>query len=411
MNKIQQEPNPELEPSIEELSDIELDITHAGPPQSPEMLHLMEMAKSRGYVTQIEIHEAAEDLENRREQLDEIYAALFELGIEIIESGPGKSSGQMTQPTTEQETPKPEGTAAADPLQIYLRELKQIPLVPREVEKELARQIAVARPASEALRERETRQNQAPEELLRLVESGETARRRLTEANLRLVVSVAKRYLGRGLSLLDLIQEGNIGLLRAVEKFDYARGFRFSTYATWWIRHFINRALTDRTRTIRIPAHITEVLRKLSRQTEKMRQSLGREPTEKELAEEVGLSEELVITLSKIAREPISLETPVGESEGLYLGDLIKDLRIPEPDDQASKSLLRERLLQALTTLSEREKQVLSLRYGIKDGRKHTLEEIAQIFGVSRERIRQVESKALRKMRHPSRSTPLREFL
>ncbi len=405
------ESNSEPEPSVEELSDAESGIALAEQPESPEILQLLDLAKSRGYVTQAEIHKAVKDLENRRERLDEIHAALFEAGIEAIESHSKASHHKRALLPIDKGRDDEANVVPADPLQIYLRELKRIPLLSPEDEREMARHIAVSKTAGETLQDQKNRQSPDTEELMKLVESGAAARGRLAEANLRLVVSVAKHYLGGGLSLLDLIQEGNIGLLRAVEKFDYSRGFRFSTYAIWWIRHFINRALIERARTIRIPAHISEVLRKLARHSEKMRQSLGREPTEKELAEDVGLSEELVTTLSKIAREPLSLETPVGESEDLNLGDLIRDLNILEPEDQASKSLLRERLFQVLATLTENEKQVLSMRYGIKDGNRRTLEEIAQIFGVTRERIRQIESKALRKMRHPSRSAALREFL
>jgi len=411
MKKTEREPNSEPEPSAEELSNMESVSAPVEEPESPEMLQLLELGKSRGYVTQIEIHEAVEVLESRRERLDEIHAALFEAGIEVKESHPEVPRHKKISLPTVEGMDDEAGAVPADPLQIYLRELKRIPLLAPEDERETARHIAVSRTAGETLRDQKNQQNLNTEELLKLVESGALARRRLTEANLRLVVSVAKRYLGGGLSLLDLIQEGNIGLLRAVEKFDYSKGFRFSTYATWWIRHFINRALTERTRTIRIPVHVNDVLRKLARQSEEMRQSLGREPTEKELAEEVGLSEEIVTTFLKIAKEPLSLETPIGESEDLYLGDLIKDLNILEPDDQASKSLLRERLLEVLGTLADNERQVLSMRYGIKDGYRRTLEEIAKVFGVTRERIRQIESKALRKMRHPSRSTALREFL
>jgi RNA polymerase primary sigma factor len=300
--------------------------------------------------------------------------------------------------------------AGGTPLQIYLRDLTRTPLLTAESERELAKQISEAKEAVLVLRQEDQKESER-NELQGVITRGEIARQRLAEANLRLVVSVARRYLGRGQSLLDLVQEGNIGLLRAVEKFDHSKGFRFSTYATWWIRHFINRALSDRTRTIRLPAHVTEVMRKISRQSQKLRQSLGREPTTRELSEKVGVSDEFLIALSLISKEPLSLEAPIGENEGTHFRDLIKDLRIPEPEDQASQVLLREKLLEVLTTLDERERQVLSLRYGITDGRKRTLEEIAQVFGVTRERIRQIESKALRKMRHPSRSTMLREYL
>jgi RNA polymerase primary sigma factor len=411
MKKPSNDPPSAGEPSIGELADIELDSSHAGQTCSADALRLIELSKSRGYATREEIRAVVKDPGRLRTQLDEIYAALFEAGIEVVEEVPGLPDGKEDGSTTVDQRTIEEGTASADPLQIYLRDLSRTPLLSAESEIELARYISEAQQAGRVLREEESQEDPNKNELQGVVRKGEIARQRLAEANLRLVVSVARRYLGRGLSLLDLVQEGNIGLLRAVEKFDYSRGFRFSTYATWWIRHFINRALSDRTRTIRLPAHVTEVLRKISRQSQKLRQSLGREPTTQELAEGVGISDEFVIALSKISKEPLSLETPIGESEGTHFGDLIRDLKIPEPEDQASQLLLREKLLQVLTTLDERERQVLSLRYGITDGRKRTLEEIAQVFGVTRERIRQIESKALRKMRHPSRSTKLREYL
>jgi len=411
MNGASQDPPSGGEPSREELADIEQDSSPADQTPSADALRLIELSKARGFATQEEIRAIPKDPHHSRTQLDEIYAALFEAGIEVVEEHPGLPGGREYGSAREEEAHDERGPVSANPLQIYLRDLSRTPLLTAEAEKELARHISEAKQAGHVLQEGESRENLKWNELQGTVTRGEIARQRLAEANLRLVVSVARRHLGRGLSLLDLVQEGNIGLLRAVEKFDHSRGFRFSTYATWWIRHFINRALSDRTRTIRLPAHVTEVLRKISRQSQKLRQALGREPTTRELAEGVGVSDEFVIALSLISREPLSLETPVGESEGTHFGDLIKDLKIPAPENQAAQILLREKLLQVLTTLDERERHVLSLRYGMTDGRKRTLEEIAQVFGVTRERIRQIESKAIRKMRHPSRSTGLREYL
>jgi RNA polymerase primary sigma factor len=270
---------------------------------------------------------------------------------------------------------------------------------------------ALVRQGEEAMRKLSPDRPLSREELDELLREGDGARRHLTEANLRLVVSVAKRYIGRGMSLLDLIQEGNVGLLRAVEKFDYTKGYKFSTYSTWWIRQAITRALADQARTIRIPVHMVEMINRLSRTSRQLQQELGRDPTPKELAEEVDLPLDKVLSILKTSMEPVSLEMPVGQEEDSHLGDFIEDEKIREPSDEASRKLLREQLNQVLGSLSEREREVLSMRFGLSGGRSHTLEEVGQAFGVTRERIRQIEVKALRKLRHPTRSKKLRDYL
>ena len=278
----------------------------------------------------------------------------------------------------------PEGIAIDDPVRMYLKEIGRVPLLTAEEEIQLAK---------------------------RIEEGDEYAKRRLTEANLRLVVSIAKRYVGRGMLFLDLIQEGNLGLLKAVEKFDYRKGYKFSTYATWWIRQAITRAIADQARTIRIPVHMVETINKLHRVSRRLLQEFGRDPVPEEIALEMEMPVERVREIMKVAQEPVSLETPIGEEEDSHLGDFIEDEEAPAPPDAASFRLLREQLQEVLYTLAPREEKVLRLRFGIDDGRARTLEEVGQQFGVTRERIRQIEAKALRKLRHPSRSKKLKDFL
>ena len=278
----------------------------------------------------------------------------------------------------------PDGVSIEDPVRMYLKEIGKVPLLSAEEEIELA---------------------------LRMEEGDEEAKKKLAEANLRLVVSIAKRYVGRGMLFLDLIQEGNLGLIKAVEKFDYRKGFKFSTYATWWIRQAITRAIADQARTIRIPVHMVETINKLIRVSRQLLQELGREPTPEEIAEEMNMPVERVREILKISQEPVSLETPIGEEEDSHLGDFIPDDNIPVPADAAAFTLLKEQLLEVLSTLTDREQKVLRLRFGLDDGRARTLEEVGKEFNVTRERIRQIEAKALRKLRHPSRSRKLKDFL
>jgi RNA polymerase primary sigma factor len=440
---------PEQEPSPEELAQLEEPLPQAPVRTSTRVQQLLELGRSRGYVTTDEILKAVPRPEEDLGQLDEIYAELFEAGIEVVDEPPA-AEAVPTAPARRL-PPEPERIGIDDPVRLYLQEIGRVPLLTPDAEMELARDIARANLASEVLLGMEAREaleadEQAPPErkmspeerknrealvrmgeramrklggdrtlsrteLEALLQRGDEARRRLTEANLRLVVSVAKRYIGRGMSLLDLIQEGNVGLLRAVEKFDHTKGYKFSTYATWWIRQAITRALADQARTIRIPVHMVEMINRLSRASRRLQQELGRDPTPQELADEIGLSLEKVLSVLKTSMEPVSLEMPVGQEEDSHLGDFIEDHKIREPADEASRNLLREQLRQVLDSLSEREREVLAMRFGLEDGHSHTLEEVGQAFGVTRERIRQIEVKALRKLRHPTRSKKLRDYL
>lgn len=347
------------------------------------LAELLKKGKKRGSLTYTEIMDALQNVELDADQIDRIYAALAEAGIEVVDEG-GPPEG-LAEPTPEElDLTVPEGVAIDDPVRMYLKEIGRVPLLTPEEEIELAKRI----------------------------EKGDVeAKRRLAEANLRLVVSIAKRYVGRGMLFLDLIQEGNLGLLKAVEKFDYRKGYKFSTYATWWIRQAITRAIADQARTIRIPVHMVETINRLVRVQRQLLQELGRDPLPEEIAEEMGISVDRVREIMKIAQEPVSLETPIGEEEDSHLGDFIEDQDAPSPADAASFSLLREQLEEVLETLTPREKKVLRLRFGLEDGRARTLEEVGQTFGVTRERIRQIEAKALRKLRHPSRSKRLKDFL
>ena len=317
----------------------------------------------------------------------------------------------------------PAGVSVEDPVRMYLKEIGKVPLLSADEEIELAQKMEAGSVAVEKiplLKERlaETGDEQEKEEIqaeikaLQLdVDRGSDAKKRLAEANLRLVVSIAKRYVGRGMLFLDLIQEGNLGLIKAVEKFDYRKGYKFSTYATWWIRQAITRAIADQARTIRIPVHMVETINKLIRVSRQLLQELGREPTPEEIAEEMKMPVERVREILKISQEPVSLETPIGEEEDSHLGDFIKDDNVPVPADAAAFTLLKEQLEEVLGTLTEREQKVLTLRFGLEDGRARTLEEVGKEFNVTRERIRQIEAKALRKLRHPSRSRKLKDYL
>ena len=316
----------------------------------------------------------------------------------------------------------PEGVSIEDPVRMYLKEIGKVPLLTADEEIVLAKQMEAGADAHARLEEIEeelkTADDAKKEELkkekrqMKMLEmAGEDAKNRLAEANLRLVVSIAKRYVGRGMLFLDLIQEGNLGLIKAVEKFDYRKGYKFSTYATWWIRQAITRAIADQARTIRIPVHMVETINKLIRVSRQLLQELGREPFPEEIAEEMNMSVDRVREILKISQEPVSLETPIGEEEDSHLGDFIQDDNVPVPADAAAFTLLREQLKDVLSTLTDREQKVLRLRFGLDDGRARTLEEVGKEFNVTRERIRQIEAKALRKLRHPSRSRKLKDYL
>lgn len=316
----------------------------------------------------------------------------------------------------------PEGVSVEDPVRMYLKEIGKVPLLSADEEIELAQNMEDGAVATEKINVLKGRLDGASEEekaeikeeiktLQRDVDKGADAKKRLAEANLRLVVSIAKRYVGRGMLFLDLIQEGNLGLIKAVEKFDYKKGYKFSTYATWWIRQAITRAIADQARTIRIPVHMVETINKLIRVSRQLLQELGREPSPEEIAKEMSMPVERVREILKISQEPVSLETPIGEEEDSHLGDFIKDDNVPVPADAAAFTLLKEQLEEVLGTLTEREQKVLTLRFGLEDGRARTLEEVGKEFNVTRERIRQIEAKALRKLRHPSRSRKLKDYL
>ena len=353
---------------------------------------LIETGKAKGVLTYNEIIETLGETEIVSEQFDKILDALSAIGVEVVKDEPIEEP--EPEPDVLNNTPEeeidisvPEGISIDDPVRMYLKEIGKVPLLTAEEEIEIAKQMEMGGEVAEA------------------------AKKKLAEANLRLVVSIAKRYVGRGMLFLDLIQEGNLGLIKAVEKFNYTKGFKFSTYATWWIRQAITRAIADQARTIRIPVHMVETINKLIRVSRQLLQEKGREPQPEEVAEAMGISVEKVREIIKIAQEPVSLETPIGEEEDSHLGDFIQDDDAPPPAEAASFTLMKEQLMGVLDTLTPREKKVLSLRFGLEDGRQRTLEEVGQEFNVTRERIRQIEAKALRKLRHPSRSKKLKDYL
>ena len=354
---------------------------------------------SKNKLTYTTIADVLESADLDKNQMDDIYDMLMSKGIEIIsETEPDdfdiildeedltENPDAIIEEANEidLEANMPKGVAVDDPVRMYLKEIGKVPLLTADEEIELAK---------------------------RMEKGDEEAKKRLCEANLRLVVSIAKRYVGRGMLFLDLIQEGNLGLIKAVDKFDYTKGYKFSTYATWWIRQAITRSIADQARTIRIPVHMVETINKLIRVSRQLLQTYGREPTPEEIAQEMGLSVDKVREIQKIAQEPVSLETPIGEEEDSHLGDFIPDEDVPAPAEAAAFSMLKEQLVEVLDTLTEREQKVLKLRFGLEDGRARTLEEVGKEFEVTRERIRQIEAKALRKLRHPSRSKKLKDYL
>ena len=349
---------------------------------------LTELGKAKGSLTNDEIIEALGEIEFKPEELEKLYDNLEQLGVDIIEDD---VENLVIEELEEIAGAKDDGSMEGgdalsidDPVKVYLKEIGRVPLLTPEEEVDLA---------------------------IKIADGDLEAKKRLSEANLRLVVSIAKRYLGRGMQFLDLIQEGNLGLIKAVEKFDYTKGFKFSTYATWWIRQAITRAIADQARTIRIPVHMVETINKVKKVSTQILHEQGHEPTAEEVAEKLDMSVDKVREILRVAQEPVSLETPIGEEEDSHLGDFIPDSDTPAPADEASHALLKEQLQEVLSTLTPREAKVLKLRFGLEDGKSRTLEEVGQEFAVTRERIRQIEAKALRKLRHPSRSKKLKDYL
>ena len=347
---------------------------------------LLALGKKQGFVTYEQLADQLKGLEVDSDTLDELYNFLVEADIDIVsEDGSDDASGEeITQDMSVENLTLSKDVKINDPVRMYLKEIGRINLLTSDEEFEYAK---------------------------RAEEGDEEAKRMLAESNLRLVVSIAKRYVGRGMLFLDLIQEGNMGLIKAVEKFDYRKGFKFSTYATWWIRQAITRAIADQARTIRVPVHMVETINKLARVQRQLTQELNREPTDEEIAKKLGITVDKVREVYKISQDPVSLETPIGEEDDSHLGDFIRDERTMGPEEYATVEMLKEELKGVLSTLTEREEKVLRLRFGLDDGQCRTLEEVGQIFGVTRERIRQIEAKALRKLRHPSRSRKLKDFL
>ena len=361
--------------------------------------NLIDKGKKDGSLTYEQIGEALSEMELDKEQIENIYDTFAQMGIDILDENikddtvifnkefdkdPDIEAEDEEEDVSKLDLSIPKGVSIDDPVRMYLKEIGKIPLLSAEEEIDLAEKMGYG---------------------------DEIAKKKLVEANLRLVVSIAKRYVGRGMLFLDLIQEGNLGLIKAVEKFDYKKGFKFSTYATWWIRQAITRAIADQARTIRIPVHMVETINKLIRVHRQLLQEYGRDPKPEELAKEMDMPEEKIREIMKIAQEPVSLETPIGEEEDSHLGDFIPDDDAPAPAEAAAYSLLKEQLEDVLCTLNEREQKVLKLRFGLEDGRARTLEEVGKEFDVTRERIRQIEAKALRKLRHPSRSKKLKDYL
>ena len=367
-------------------------ITTPQPDKRTVLKDLMEIGKAKGQLTNKDILDAIGEMDIDPEQLEKFYDTLEQNGVEIVEDindiilDDVELSSITSADVSGDEDAEPmvETIAIDDPVKIYLKEIGRVPLLNPDEELDLA---------------------------IRIADGDVAAKKRLSEANLRLVVSIAKRYLGRGMQFLDLIQEGNLGLIKAVEKFDYTKGFKFSTYATWWIRQAITRAIADQARTIRIPVHMVETINKVKKVSSQLLHQNGHEPTAEEISEVLNMPTDKVREIMRVAQEPVSLETPIGEEEDSHLGDFIPDDDAPAPQDAASHTLLKEQLSEVLSTLTPREERVLRLRFGLEDGRSRTLEEVGEVFNVTRERIRQIEAKALRKLRHPSRSKKLKDFL
>ena len=395
-----------------------------------KLAELLDKGKKKGKLSSSELMDVLEEMDLESEQLDKIYDAMENMGIdtagddylpELVDEVPPL---EEIEDIPEEEIVDPntlvDSFGIDDPVRRYLKEIGKVNLLTPDEEVRLAQDMGAGDAAKERMEEIERAKKKGEEvlltpeeekELKRAIKRGEAAKQRLAEANLRLVVSIAKRYVGRGMLFLDLIQEGNLGLIKAVEKFDYTKGYKFSTYATWWIRQAITRAIADQARTIRIPVHMVETINKVIRVSRQLLQELGHDPSPEEISEEMNMPVDKVREILKIAQEPVSLETPIGEEEDSHLGDFIPDEDASEPSEAASYTLLKEQLIDVLDTLTPREEKVLKLRFGLEDGRTRTLEEVGKEFNVTRERIRQIEAKALRKLRHPSRSKKLKDFL
>ena len=399
-----------------------------------KLAELIERGKKNGKLSSSELMDVLENMDLESEQMDKIYDTLENLGIDTVGDDYLPELADDTMPPLEElneieDLPEEEivdpntlvdSFGIDDPVRMYLKEIGKVNLLSPDEEVRLAQDMGAGDAAKERMEEIERAKAKGEEivltpeeekEIKRAIKRGEAAKQRLAEANLRLVVSIAKRYVGRGMLFLDLIQEGNLGLIKAVEKFDYTKGYKFSTYATWWIRQAITRAIADQARTIRIPVHMVETINKVIRVSRQLLQELGHDPSPNEISAEMGMPVDKVREILKIAQEPVSLETPIGEEEDSHLGDFIPDEGASEPSEAASFTLLKEQLMDVLSTLTPREEKVLKLRFGIEDGRTRTLEEVGKEFNVTRERIRQIEAKALRKLRHPSRSKKLKDFL
>ena len=392
---------------------------------------LLALAKKKKNMLEYqEISDFFADMQLEAEQFDKILDFLEANNIDVLRITDDDSDDEILLDVDDEDEIEvekidlsvPDGVSIEDPVRMYLKEIGKVPLLSAEEEIELAKNMEAGAVAKEKIAILKSREENATEEelaeikeeiknLQKDLDAGDEAKKRLAEANLRLVVSIAKRYVGRGMLFLDLIQEGNLGLIKAVEKFDYRKGYKFSTYATWWIRQAITRAIADQARTIRIPVHMVETINKLIRTSRHLLQQLGREPTQEEIAEEMEMPVEKVMEIQKIAQDPVSLETPIGEEDDSHLGDFIKDEDSPEPQDSAAYTLLKEQLEEVMSTLTPREAKVLKLRFGLEDGKARTLEEVGKEFKVTRERIRQIEAKALRKLRHPSRSKKLKDYM
>jgi RNA polymerase primary sigma factor len=380
---------------------------------APALTALLEHGRQIGFVTSDEVTDAMVAADVPAEALADVLKMCADAGVEVVEAVDDSEGAQEREEALrrEEEELAAKSSATSDPVRMYLKEIGRVPLLTAEQEVDLAQRVEAGLFAAEKLEHEPDLSEQLRGDLAWLAEDGARAKRQLVEANLRLVVSIAKRYVGRGMLFLDLIQEGNLGLIRAVEKFDYAKGYKFSTYATWWIRQAITRAIADQARTIRIPVHMVETINKLVRVSRELLQELGREPTPEEIGREMDLPPEKVLEIRRISQEPVSLDTPIGEEDDSHLGDFIEDSDAIVPLDAASFLLLQEQLQTVLHSLTERETRVIEMRFGLLDGRPRTLEEVGQEFGVTRERIRQIESKTLSKLRHPSRSQKLRDYL